>query len=180
MINAKKGTKQTEEQKIKRKEATTQTWKRKIEEGFKRKYWKPTEEGKSKISNAQKGKIVSEETRKKLSNALTGKPKTKKHRDNLSKNKKGKPVHTEYSKQLLREHGKKRNLTSLWAASIVANSIPVLQFDSTGNFIKEHPSSSHAEMELKGRIADNIRQTIRHFKKTGVQRKAYGFLWKEK
>lgn len=174
MSEAKKGTIQTEQQKIKRKDSTSKTWKKKMEDGFKRKYWKPTEEGKQKISNAQKGKTISKETRQKISKSLEGKPKTEEHRENLSKAKKGKNIHTEQSKQKLSEVGKLRDMNKVSQAGIEARKIPILQFDLFGNFIKKHNSASEAEMELKGKKGDNIRSCIR-----GEQKTAYGFLWKE-
>jgi group I intron endonuclease len=179
MSEAKKGTIQTEQQKIKRKESTSKTWKKKMEDGFKRKYWKQTEEGKQKISNAQKGKTVSKETRQKISESLEGKPKTEEHKQNLSKAKKGKTIHTKESKRILSEYGKNRDLTKTWEAASKARSKPIFQYDIYDNLIKEWNSSSEAEYFYNNKKGDNIRQTIRYFIKTGIQRKAYGFIWKE-
>lgn len=179
MSEAKKGTIQTEQQKIKRKESTSKTWKKKMEDGFKRKYWKQTEEGKQKISNTQKGKTVSKETRQKISESLEGKPKTEEHKQNLSKAKKGKTIHTKESKRILSEYGKNRDLTKTWEAASKARSKPIFQYDIYDNLIKEWNSSSEAEYFYNNKKGDNIRQTIRYFMKTGIQRKAYGFIWKE-
>jgi hypothetical protein len=180
MSKAKKGTKQTEEQKQKRKISTKKTWKKKMENGYKRSYYKQTEEAKQKISKFQKGKIVSEETRKKISDSSIGKTKSKKHKENISKSKKGKPIHSEESKQKIREHGKTRDLTKMRKAAIEARSKSVLQYDSENNFIKEWTSANKAEYFYNSKKGDNIRQTIRYFEKTGIQRKAYGFIWKPK
>jgi len=180
MSKAKKGIKQTEEQKRKRKLSTKETWKKKMENGYKRAYYKQTEEAKQKISKFQKGKIVNEKTRKKISDSLIGKTKSKKHKENISKSKKGKSVHTDESKQKLKDHGKFRDLTKMWEASIKSTSKGIIQYDVNGNFIKEWPSANKAEYFYTGEKKDNIRQTIRHFEKTGIQWKAYGFVWKSK
>jgi hypothetical protein len=180
MSKAKKGTKQTEDQKQKRKISTKETWKRKIDDGFKRSYRKQTEETKQKISKTQKGKIVNEETRKKISDSLKNKTKSEEHKKNLSDAKKGKQIHTEESKQKLREFGKNRDLNKAWEAAAKSRSKVVLQYDEKLNFIKEWKSISDAEEFYNVRGVDNIGQTIRYFKKTGIQRKAYGFIWKYK
>jgi group I intron endonuclease len=180
MSEAKKGTKQTEEQNQKRKISTKETWKKKMDDGFKRSYHKLTEEVKQKISKTQKGKILSKETRKKISNSLKNKTKSKEHRKNLSQSKKGKSIHTEESKQKIREYGKNRDLTKMWKVASEVRSKPILQYDSQNNFIKEWKSASDAEEFYNVRGVDNIGQTIRYFKKTGIQRKAYGFIWKSK
>lgn len=180
MSKAKKGTKQTENQKQKRKISTKETWKRKIDDGFKRSYHKQTEETKQKISKTQKGKIVSKETRKKISDSLKNKTKSESHKQNMSKSRKGKQIHTEESKQKLREFGKNRDLNKAWEAAAKSRSKVVLQYDKKLNFIKEWNSISDAEEFYNVRGVDNIGQTIRYFKKTGIQRKAYGFIWKYK
>lgn len=180
MSKAKKGTKQTEEQKQKRKLSTKETWKKKMENGYKRAYYKQTEESKQKISQFQKEKIVSEETKQKISQSLKNKPKSESHKQNMSKSKKGKPVHTEESKQKIREYGKNRDLTKMREAAVKARSKSILQYDSQNNFIKEWKSSNEAEYFYNNKKGDNIGHTIRYFKKTGVQRKAYGFIWKSK
>lgn len=180
MSKAKKGTKQTEEQKQKRKTNTKKTWKKKMKEGFKRTYQKHPKEITQKIKEIGKGKIVSEETRKKISNSSIGKIKSKEHKENISKSKKGKSIHNEESKQKIREYGKNRDLTKMREAAVKARSKSVLQYDPQNNFIKEWKSASDAEEFYNVRGVDNIGQTIRYFKKTGIQRKAYGFVWKSK
>jgi group I intron endonuclease len=105
---------------------------------------------------------------------------TDEHKSNISKSKKGKLVHTDESKQKLKDHGKFRDLTKMWEASIKSTSKGIIQYDVNGNFIKEWPSANKAEYFYTGEKKDNIRQTIRHFEKTGIQWKAYGFVWKSK
>jgi hypothetical protein len=180
MSEAKKGIKQTEEQKQKRKISTKETWKKKMDNGYIRPYCKKTEETRKKISDRGKGKVVSEETKQKISQSLKNKPKSESHKQNMSQSKKGKSIHTEESKQKIREHGKNRNLTEMWKIASEARSKPILQYDSQNNFIKEWNSSNEAELFYNNKKGDNIGHTIRHFKKTGVQRKAYGFIWKSK
>jgi group I intron endonuclease len=180
MSKAKKGTKQTEDQKQKRKISTKETWKKKMENGYKRAYHKQTEETKQKIREFGKGKIVSEETKQKISQSLKNKPKSESHKQNMSKSRKGKSVHTEESKQKIREYGKNRDLTKMWEMASEARSKPILQYDSQNNFIKEWKSSNEAEYFYNNKKGDNIGHTIRHFNKTGIQRKAYGFVWKSK
>jgi group I intron endonuclease len=180
MSKAKKGTKQTEDQKQKRKISTKETWKKKMDGGFIRAYHKQTEDTKQKIREFGKGKIVSEETKQKISQSLKNKPKSESHKQNMSKSRKGKPVHTKESKQKIREHGKNRDLTKMWEMASKARSKPILQYDFQNNFIKEWKSSNEAELFYNNKKGDNIGHTIRHFKKTGIQRKAYGFVWKLK
>jgi len=105
---------------------------------------------------------------------------TEEHRKNLSQVKKGKPIHTEESKKKLSEFGKKRDLTKAWESSSKTLSKPILQYSTEGKFIKEWTSSNEAELYYKGKRGDNIGKTIRHFNKTGIQWKAYGFIWKQK
>ena len=105
---------------------------------------------------------------------------TKEHKENISKSKLGKPVHTEESKQKLREYGKIRDLTKAWQATSKSRSKPILQYSLEGKFIKEWASSNDAELYYRGKRGDNIGKTIRHFNKTGIQWKAYGFIWKQK
>jgi len=105
---------------------------------------------------------------------------TEKHRKNLSQAKKGKSIHTDESKQKLSNFGKNRDLTKAWQSSLKACSKPILQFSPEGEFIKEWPSANKAELYYNGKQGDNIRETIRHFNKTKVQWKAYGFIWKQK
>lgn len=178
MSKAKKGIKQTEEQKQKRKLSTKETWKKKMESGFKRAYYKRTEEFKQKISQFQKEKIVSEETKQKISQNLKNKPKSESHKLNISKANKGKPKHTHESKQKLKEYGKNRDLTKMRKASVKSTSKQVFQYNLNGEFIKQWSSLSEAERFYNGKVGDNIGDTIRHFKKTGIQRKSYGFIWK--
>ena len=180
MSKAKKGTKQTEDQKTKRKISTKETWKKKMNDGFVRAYHKQTEKTKQKIRESKKGKIVSEETKQKISQSLKNKPKSESHKQNMRKSRKGKPIHTEESKQKIREYGKNRDLTKMWKIASEARSKPILQYDSQNNFLKEWKSSNEAEYFYNNKKGDNIRHTIRHFKNTGVQWKAYGFIWRSK
>jgi len=103
---------------------------------------------------------------------------TENHLKNLSKSKIGKPIHTPESKQKLRDYGKTRNLTKAWEAAKTTLSKPVIQYSPEGKFIKKWPSAQSAEKSIRGKGGDNINSTIRHFKKTGNQRKAYGYIWK--
>lgn len=157
-----------------------------------------SEETKSKMSKAKQGFKLSPESEVKRQASLRkvwdeknrireekkkNKPKyvpTKEHKKNLSKSKLGKSIHTQESKQKLREYGKKRNLNKLWEANKKSNSKSVLQYTQDGKFIKKWISFSEAEIYYNGKKGDNIGQTIRYFKKSGVQRKAYGFVWKLK
>lgn len=100
---------------------------------------------------------------------------TESHKNNISKGKKGKSIHTPQSKQKLREEGRTRDMSKVYLAGVEARSIPILQFDLNGNFIKEYPSANVAEREINGKRGDNIRACIR-----GKQKTAYGFVWKEK
>lgn len=157
-----------------------------------------SENTKDKMSKAKKGKSLTQQHQKNKEKSLQkywdnlkikkeikkqNKPKyipTEEHRKNLSKAKKGKQIHTEESKQKLREFGKNRDLNKAWDAAIKSRSKIVLQYDEKLSFIKEWNSISDAEEFYNVRGADNIGQTIRYFKKTGIQRKAYGFIWKFK
>tara|TARA_R110000796_G_scaffold7329_3_gene25152 strand:+ start:1609 stop:2376 length:768 start_codon:yes stop_codon:yes gene_type:complete len=100
---------------------------------------------------------------------------TKEHKENISKSVTGISKHTPESKQKLSTYGKNRDMVG-----VVYKGKEVIQYDKAGNFIKEWESANSAEMFLKGRRGDNIGKSIRHFNKTGVQRKAYGFIWKFK
>jgi group I intron endonuclease len=180
MSKAKKGTKQTEDQKQKRKTSFKKTWKNKMDNGFKRAYFKQTEEIKNEKSKTRKNKIVNNETRKKISDSLKGRKHSEEHNNNISKARIGKPIHSEESKQKLKEHGKSRDLSKMREMAVKARCKSILQYDSDGNFIKEWSSFSSAEAFYNKRKTDNIGSTIRHFKKTGIQRKAYGFIWKLK
>jgi len=155
-----------------------------------------SEETKLKMSKAKQGFKLSPESEAKRQANLRktcdkknnireekkkNKPKyipTKEHRKNLSKSKLGKSIHTEESKQKLREYGKTRDLTKAWEATSKSLSKPILQYSPEGEFIKKWNSANEAELYYNGKRGDNIRSTIRHYKKTGVQRKAYGFIWK--
>lgn len=117
---------------------------------------------------------IREEKRKNKSKYIP----TKEHKENLSKSKLGKSIHTKESKQKLREYGKTRDLTKVWEANKKANSKPILQYSPEGEFIKEWNSANEAELYYNGKRGDNIRNTIRYYKKTSTQRKAYGFIWK--
>ena len=151
-----------------------------MNDGFVRAYHKQTEKTKQKIRESKKGKIVSEETKQKISQSLKNKPKSESHKQNMRKSRKGKPIHTEESKQKIREYGKNRDLTKMWKIASEARSKPILQYDSQNNFLKEWKSSNEAEYFYNNKKGDNIRHTIRHFKNTGVQWKAYGFIWRSK
>lgn len=154
---------------------------------------------KNKMSKAKKGKSLTQQHQKNREKSLQkywnnlkiereakkiNKIKyipTEEHRKKLSKSKKGKTIHTEESKQKIREYGKNRDLTKMWKIASKARSKSILQYDSQNNFIKEWESASEAEFFYnKNKNMDNIRQTIRYFKKTGIQRKAYGFIWVDK
>jgi group I intron endonuclease len=157
-----------------------------------------SEETKFKMSKAKQGFKLSPKSEAKRQTSLRkvwdnknnireeknkNKPKytpTKEHKENISKSKLGKPVHTEESKQKLREYGKTRDLTKAWQATSKSQSKPILQYSLEGEFIKEWASSNDAELYYRGKRGDNIGKTIRHYKKTGVQWKAYGFIWKQK
>lgn len=157
-----------------------------------------SEETKSKMSKAKQGfKLLPESEAKRQASLRKvwdeknrireekrkNKPKyvpTKEHRKNLSKGKLGKSIHTEKSKQKLREYGKTRDLTELHKKTSKIISKPILQYSPEGKFIKEWPSANEAELFYNNKRGDNIRSTIRHYKKTGIQRKSYGFIWKSK
>jgi group I intron endonuclease len=157
-----------------------------------------SENTKNKMSKAKKGKSLTQQHQKnkekslqkywdhlkiereaKKQNKLKYIP-TEEHRKNISQSKIGKSIHTESSKQILKEYGILRDLTKVWEAASKSNSKPILQYDIEGNLIKEWKSSNEAEYFYNKKRGDNIRETIRHFNKTGTQWKAYGYIWKEK
>jgi group I intron endonuclease len=149
---------------------------------------------KIRMSNAKKGKPLPEihqknkiKSLKKYWESTKNKPlkenkikyiPTDEHKLNISKANKGKPKHTHESKQKLKEYGKNRDLTKMRNASVKSTSKQVFQYDLNGEFIKQWSSLSEAERFYNGKVGDNIGDTIRHFKKTGIQRKSYGFIWK--
>ena len=101
------------------------------------------------------GKKHTDTTKHKMSESHLGKLKTKEHRENLSKSLSGKPKSETHKKALSEVH-----------------KIPVLQFDKSGNFIKEWPGIVDVERELG----------IYHISSVckGRAKSAGGFIWKYK
>jgi group I intron endonuclease len=150
MSSRKKNIPQSLEHKIKRMQILKEIWKIKTETP------KPLKKPKSKTNSNSN------------SNMTTG--------EKISLSKKGKPIHTEESKQKLREFGKTRSwMKDLHLFSIQSLSHPILQYDKNMEFIKEFPSGNAAERELRGKDGDNIMACVR-----GRQKTAYGFIWKLK
>lgn len=67
-----------------------------------------TEETKQKISIGNKGKTMSEEAKQKISIANTGTIPSEETRQKMSNSHKGKPIHTEESKEKIRESNRRR------------------------------------------------------------------------
>jgi group I intron endonuclease len=123
-----------------------------------------SEETKDKISKANKGKIYSEESRQKISNSKKGKKHSEKHnlnkrkprvnKGNLGKNK-PKDFGEKVSKRLL---GKKQSKETCLKKSlnmkgkVTKPSIPILQYDLEGNFIKRWSSLKEIQSLYKGDI----------------------------
>jgi len=89
---------------------------------------KHTTESKEKISKANKGKTKSDSFKSNLSKIKKGIKLSKSTCDKISKAKKGKPKHSEFGNKFKKS---------------------ILQYDTSGNFIKSFPSIKEAASELK-------------------------------
>jgi len=66
--------------------------------------WRPTEETKSNMSGAKKGKSFSDEHRKHISEAKRGKSHSDETKNKISESRKGKPFSTEHKENLSKAH----------------------------------------------------------------------------
>jgi hypothetical protein len=162
MSQSKIGSKQPEESKLLRIKNIKETWDRKIQDGF-----IVSDDIREKMSIAKKGKKHTEETILKMS-----KPKTQAHSDNISKAKLGKPVHSEESKNKLREIGKLRDMTKMYEKANELNKKPMNQYNLDGEFIKRWESTIQAQTEL-GIPSRNISACLTNRSKTSG-----GFIWR--
>lgn len=162
--------------------------------------YKHTEETKRKISESNKGKVLSNEVKNKISKALKGRKLSKEVRKKISISKKGKlkkyskdfiekaterillykgsfknNKHSDDSKlkMSLSQKGKKQSEeTKLKRAKLLYKSI--LQYDKNMNFIKEWESIKEASEVL------NIRRTFISSVLTNIKKSAKGFIFKYK
>jgi len=117
------------------------------------------------------------EVKDKISKALKGVVKTKEHKLNISKSKLGNPVHNSVSKKKISEatigennpmYGKKHSDESLSKMKL-----KVLQFDLSGNLIKEWDSAADVERdESNSWLARSVNRCAK-----GDRSTAYGFKW---
>ena len=128
-----------------------------------------TEETKLKISNSNKGKLVSQETLDKKRKAMVGKKFTEETKLKMSMSSKGK------TKSLLHKEKIKIHLDNIKDKIIKAKSKPVLQYDLEGNFIKEWNSMTEVSNTLKEIKTSGISRCI-----CGNQNYYKGFIWKIK
>jgi hypothetical protein len=120
-----------------------------------------SDEARSKKSKAMIGKTHSKETCLKIKQALQGKKRSKEIGEKISNSKKGKPINL----TLTATH--KNTLKNL-------HSLPILQYDLNGNFIKEWPSTQEAAVFYniqKGHICNAL---------NGRSKSSNRFIWKKK
>lgn len=116
------------------------------------------------------GKKRSEDTKKLMSQTATGKQRTEEHCNNISKAKKGKP--SSFKGKSFSEASKKKLSESKKGNGMVA----IVQYDLSGNIVKEWPSIKEAAETLNlptGTIGGCVRRT-KHYKTCG------GFIWRYK
>lgn len=99
---------------------------------------KHSEETKKKISESNIGNKISEETKKKISKAILGTKHSEESRRKNSEAHKG--INTWMKGTKMSEYNKLK--------LVETNSIPILQFDKQGNFIKEWKSAAEAGKQL--------------------------------
>ena len=103
-----------------------------------------------------------------------GGSKTQETCDKISKAKKGMIV-SESRKEKMRKPFKESHKKSLKEGIIKSRGKKVLQYDLKGNFIKEWPSASTAEITFNSKPSSNISACAKLKQKT-----SYGFIWKYK
>lgn len=131
----------------------------------------PKEHG-EKLSKAFKGRTVSEEVREKISKNSKGISRNKGHKFNLGKN------HSEETKQKMSKPksstvNMKKSIETIHRIAI-AHYKPIIQYDLNNNLIREWSSVKEAAKSLKkgnGGISSVL---------IGVQKTAYGYIWKYK
>lgn len=137
--------------------------KQKISEGNKGKP-KHTEENKIKFKLLMKGKKpnlgkkFSKEIKEKMSKSHKGKIISDKHKQNISLSRLGHKKTEEWKENLSKSHTKR----------------PVLQYDLSGNFIKEYSSGKNASQEL------NLSYTAINNALRGISKTSFGYIWKYK
>jgi hypothetical protein len=118
-------------------------------------------EAKSKKSKAMMGKTHSKETCLKIKQALKGKKRSKEIGEKISNSKKGKSINL--------------TLTTIHRNTLKnLHSLPILQYDLSGNFIKEWNSTQEAASFYniqKGHICNAL---------NGRSKSSNGFIWKKK
>lgn len=151
---------------------------------------------KYKISESNKGKIISEETKNKMSESGKGKPRPKPEGfgDKISKLRKNQPSgfkdknHSINTINVLKEKlkGNKNRLGSINSdltrikisensKGITRNNKPVLQYDLSGNFIKEWSNITEANQYFSERDCNSINHCC-----NGNTKTSYGFIWRLK
>jgi hypothetical protein len=120
-----------------------------------------SQESKDKKSKSMLGKTHTQETKLKISQSSKGKTHTKETKSKISKSKKGKRINcnrTLHHKNILKE----------------IKSIPIIQYDINGNFIKEWTSTQEA--------ANSYNIQKRHICNAlnGRSQTSNGFIWKYK
>jgi group I intron endonuclease len=105
---------------------------------------------------------------------MGGGVKSKETCDKISKAKKGMVV-SESRREKMRKPFKEAHKKSLKEGIIKSRGKKVLQYGLEGNFIKEWPSASTAEVTFNNKPSSNISACAK-----GKQKTSYGFIWKYK
>ena len=113
-----------------------------------------SEEHKKAISDAHKGVPLSEATKKAISDAMTGVPKSEEHKKAISDGNKGVPRSEATKKAIGEGHSKK-----------------ILQYTKSGEFVREWPSATEAQIKL-GIAQSNICKCCK-----GKLKSAGGYVW---
>jgi len=141
-----------------------------------------TEETKKKISKSNLGKTRSEEIKIKMSNSRKGHPMyTNEWRQKIKIANTGK-IRTDEYKRKFSEYMKKKERTKEWNQNISNNrhklievkSIPIIQYNLEGEFIREWNSMTEASKSLN-RPPSSLSECC-----SGIRKQAYGYIWKNK
>ena len=122
-----------------------------------------SEEIKNKISQSNKGKIVSDETKAKKRVSMLGKTASDETKKKMSISALGKPKSEEHKLNMM------KNRSNVIKGVVLSNSKNINQYNLEGNFIKSWNSITEAKKIIKGDINACC---------SGKQKTAGGFIWK--
>ena len=132
-------------------------------------FYKHSEETKKRISNSNKGKVLSKERLEKMRAAMLGRHHTPEAKEKIRKALLNRN-HAIYEKMALKNKGKHRDHEMIMKGAMKRKK-PILQYDKYGNFLKEYKGATDTGYNTIANIIACCKGKIKS---------AYGYIWRYK